>query len=378
MVDEAWKLVYNQMRQRRCSSSTISAGAHSTPSPPRSSNPLEDMRHILAPEPDYGEDVLQLEVSMDTIWDFMEQIATDGPDDFLKTNHLKLVIDSTDFGDWEDDSWCLFLATFAPLCKNVIHLSIYIKGTNLFTRHNYVKPEITIQEEVPLPVKGKGKGIDADLGPYNSAPVLNGISEGVAKKPKFTRSSMNSLANADFMPPPLPTPAAETSGKDPSYTTKKVPSHKINMHIYEKAIVPAIIDMFATREQPLHFITIQGPMQLSLRRHIISALNPSYLSSALLATEAGHNPLDSAAVRPVETWEASDPDISLVGKGTQDPNDFGQWGKQGMGEVNMHGLGEWIVPSGKGARGVWGWRVGGVGVRVWKGPSTSWAGREGI
>lgn len=63
------------------------------------------MRHILAPEPNNGAEVAQLEMSMDQIWDFMDQINADGPDEFLKTSHLKIVIDSSDFGDWEDDSW---------------------------------------------------------------------------------------------------------------------------------------------------------------------------------------------------------------------------------------------------------------------------------
>lgn len=63
------------------------------------------MRHILAPEPSYGGDIAQLEMSVDEIWDFMNQVNTEGPDEFLKTNHLKIIIDSSDFGDWEDDTW---------------------------------------------------------------------------------------------------------------------------------------------------------------------------------------------------------------------------------------------------------------------------------
>ena len=42
----------------------------------------------------------------------------------------------------------MFLANFEPFSHNVTHLSIYIEGPNVFTRNNYVKPEITIQEEV--------------------------------------------------------------------------------------------------------------------------------------------------------------------------------------------------------------------------------------
>lgn len=104
-MDTSWKIVYKQRRERRASSSTISARTGSTPSPSRSLRLLDDMRHILAPEPDYGGNIAQLEMSMDEIWEFMNQINDEGPDEFFKTNHLKIVIDSTDFGDWEDDSW---------------------------------------------------------------------------------------------------------------------------------------------------------------------------------------------------------------------------------------------------------------------------------
>jgi hypothetical protein len=276
---------------------------------------------------------------------------------------------------------CMFLANFEEYSRNVTHLSIYIEGANVFTRNNYVRPEITIQEEV-LPVQGKGKGLDHELGLHYTAPIPNDEHEDYpSKKPKFTRSSMNSTANADFMLASLNTPAATpANNKGSTYITKKVPSHLINLHIYEKAIIPALINVFKGRNPPLPFITIQGPMELSLRRHIIGSLNPSYLSNNILHTEAGHAPNDAPAITQVQTWEASRPEMALLRRGVQDPDDFGQWEKQktGMQSVNMHGLGEWIVPSGKGARGVWGWRAQGPGVKVWSGPSVSWAGREGV
>lgn len=272
---------------------------------------------------------------------------------------------------------CLFLATFKPLSQKVAHLSIHIKGNILFTRHNYVKPEIHINEEV-LAVKGKGKGLEHDLGPYNAAPVSNDNKADPLKKPKFTRSSMNSTANADWLPSSLNTPAAETAKKGSSYITKKVPSHLINLHIYEKAIIPALIDLFKDRPSPLAFITIQGPMELSLRRHIISSINPSFMSSMILLNEAGYSINDEPQVSQVQAWEASGPELVFLKKGIQDPDDFGQWNKKSMEDVNMHALGEWIVPSGKGARGVWGWRVGGPRVKVWRGPVGGWNGRDGI
>lgn len=234
-----------------------------------------------------------------------------------------------------------------------------------------------IQEEV-LAVKGKGKGVDRDLGPYNAAPVSTNNQAGSSNKPKFTRSSMNSTANADWMPSSLKTPATDSSNKGPSYVTKKVPSHFINLHIYEKAIVPALINIFRDRTSPLDFITIQGPMELSLRRHIISSINPAFMSSMILHTEAGYSIHDNAQISQVQAWEASGPELVFLKKGIQDPDDFGQWNKESMADVNMHALGEWIVPSGKGARGVWGWRVGGPRVKVWKGPSVGWYGRDGI
>lgn len=273
---------------------------------------------------------------------------------------------------------CLFLATFKPLSQKVTHLSIHIKGNFVFTRYNYVKPEMSVQEEV-LAVKGKGKGLDLDLGPYNAAPVSNNENKaGPSQKPKFTRSSMNSTANADWMPASLNTPAADPTNKGPSYINKKVPSRYINLHIYEKAIVPALIDCFKVRTSPLAFITIQGPMELSLRRHIISSLSPSFMSSLILLAEAGYSLNDSAQTTQVQAWEASTPELVFLKKGIQDPDDFGQWEKEGMENVNMHSLGEWVVPSGKGAREVWGWRVGGPGVKVWRGPSGGWHGRDGI
>lgn len=104
-MDTSWKIVYKQRRERRASSSTVSANTGSTPSPRPSSRPLDDMRHILAPKPAHGAEIAQLEMSMDQIWDFMNQINDDGSYEFLNTSHLKIIIDSSDFGDWEDDSW---------------------------------------------------------------------------------------------------------------------------------------------------------------------------------------------------------------------------------------------------------------------------------
>lgn len=189
---------------------------------------------------------------------------------------------------------------------------------------------------------------------------------------------MNSTANADWIPPSHDTLAADSSNKGPSYVTKKVPSHLINLQIYEKAIVPALIDLFKDRTSPLGFITIQGPMELSLRRHIISSINPAYMSFTILRAEAGYSIHDNVQVSQVQAWEASGPELVFLKKGVQDPGDLGQWNKESVKDVNMHALGEWLVPSGKGARGVWGWRVGGPRVKVWKGPSVGWYGRDGI
>ena len=270
----------------------------------------------------------------------------------------------------------MFLADFERYSHNVDHLSIHLEGSYVFTRNNYVKPEITVQEEV-LPVQGRGKGLDHELGFHYPAPVPDDkVEEHLAKKPKFTRSTMNSSANADFMPASLNTPPAGPKGS--YYRTKKHPSHLINLHIYEKAFIPTLINVFKDRTLPLPYITIQGPMELSLRRHIISSINPHYLSNHVLRAESGNSPADAAAVAEVQAWEASHPEMVLLRRGIQDPDDFSQWERQKDGEAHMHNLGEWIVPSGKGGRGVWGWRTQGPGVKVWRGPSESWDGREGV
>ena len=48
------------------------------------------MRQILAPEPDYGAETAQLEMSMDGIWDFMNQVSTRSTISSLATEITKL------------------------------------------------------------------------------------------------------------------------------------------------------------------------------------------------------------------------------------------------------------------------------------------------
>jgi hypothetical protein len=95
-MDTSWKVVYNYTRERRCSSSTLSAGTGSTPPYNRfqHSNTMED---IQAP-------VFEVQTE-DDLWEFMNLAQTSNADKFRHTTHLKIVLNSSDFGDWEDDMW---------------------------------------------------------------------------------------------------------------------------------------------------------------------------------------------------------------------------------------------------------------------------------
>lgn len=53
-----------------------------------------------------GETVRQLEIQCeDQMWDVMNAIQADRADKFHEFTHLKIVINSTNFGDWDDDLW---------------------------------------------------------------------------------------------------------------------------------------------------------------------------------------------------------------------------------------------------------------------------------
>lgn len=99
-----WKVVYAHQRERRCSSSTLSSGAGSTPPHDR----LQQFRAMKdeTPESDDRETVQQLEIQCeDQMWEVMNMIQAGRAVKFHECTHLKIVINSTNFGDWEDDLW---------------------------------------------------------------------------------------------------------------------------------------------------------------------------------------------------------------------------------------------------------------------------------
>lgn len=104
-MDTQWKVVFNYQRERRCSSSTLSSGAGSTPPHDRLQQ-FRAMKDDQTPEPGNGETVQQLEIqSEDQMWEFMNMVQAGEADKFHECTHLKIVINSTNFGDWEDDLW---------------------------------------------------------------------------------------------------------------------------------------------------------------------------------------------------------------------------------------------------------------------------------
>jgi hypothetical protein len=102
------------------------------------------------------------------------------------------------------------------------------------------------------------------------------------------------------------------------------------------------LNVFKGCSPSLCFITIQRPMELSLHRHMISSPNPAYISNTILHTEADYSSRVTTAIAEVQAWEASHPEMALLRRGIQHPDDFGQWEKQktGMQSVDMHGLAE--------------------------------------
>ena len=104
-MDTQWKVVYDYMRERRCSSSTLSSGSGSTPPHDR----LQQFHAMKDDQPPELEDtvaVMQFEIQTeDDMWDFMNLAQAGQADKYHETTHLKIVVNSTNFGDWEDDIW---------------------------------------------------------------------------------------------------------------------------------------------------------------------------------------------------------------------------------------------------------------------------------
>lgn len=288
----------------------------------------------------------------------MTQIESGGADEFARTTHLELVIDSSDFGDWEDDVWCMFFRTFAPLSANLNHLTIIIRGNVLFTRNNYIKPQVFYSEEVVPARKEEDKGTPIkEESPESNDESANEPAAPLSKKQqkklkkaahgKATRSSGAAIKKEE-------TTSAAKSPTSPKFKTVQRSPYAIELHIHEKLLVAQLL----TLHKPIPRINIRGPMELSLRRYLISSLNTDWNSNPQLITEAGFGARDSARVAEVEAWEQSVPEMKCIedGKGGEEFAAF------------KGGMGRWVVPTGKGGRMLMGYRTNSIGTMWWKGP----------
>jgi hypothetical protein len=262
---------------------------------------------------------------------------------------------------------CQFFIVFGNIPHNLNQVTIIIRGTHLFTRNNYIKPAIFYSEVVTPGTKEKKEeekveNKDDPETEEEVAPSSNKSKKSKkSKKKKQTRSAAGPSTST-------PAPAPVVDKTHDRLVMRRLPANKVDLYIYEKAMIKLMITTLSANGRQIPTITIRGPMELALRRDIIIGLNHNFFSDPILRAEAGFAPEDRARVAPAEAWERSHPEMRCIGEYKQNPDDFGLWNKTTLEEVNKHGLTEWVVPTGKGGRTVMGFRVSSS--KVWKGPST--------
>lgn len=274
---------------------------------------------------------------------FCASIIHGGSEVASKIKHLKITIDSSGWTDVEDDTWCMALGAFAPHSKNLEHLHITIKGSVLFTQFNYIRPALHTMVAF---------GYDPDERSSDSEASDAASSSEV--KPPYKR------------PPKLQEiPSPTSKFKTLKYTKRAVPYEKVGLHMAEKAIVSALLSL----RKPIPCITIQGPMELGLRRCLIATLNPEWTTSAHCYAQAGYAPADSKVVEETERREelilSTGSDMVKIGLNAgsgHDGEDFGT--AKGRSRYSHAGM---VVPTSKAGRQAYGWKA--TSVRAWKGPT---------
>lgn len=172
--------------------------------------------------------------------------STEG--DFRKTTHLELTLDSTNWDDWADDSWCIFLSNFAPLSDNLKKLTINVKGNVLFTRYNYFKAQI-FTNETALVTDGSD----------DKQKVFN-----YQKRSRAETANSKDGANHISLSTHIPIPTQD------KLKARAIPSSQVEMHLSEKLIVKQLLSL----HKPIREIIIRGPIELEFRRYLIEQLNP--------------------------------------------------------------------------------------------------------
>lgn len=192
---------------------------------------------------------------------------------------LRIVIDGSNWTDYQDDIWAMALRAYAPLSNNLVHLQIIVTGSVLFTQFNYIKPVISTMVPFGIPVG------DSDS--------ESSTSDSPGSAQSGTPSGRNKKTQA------MPSP---TTFRNPitRYNKRVVPQEKLAFHLTgQKAIITALLGL----AKPIPVITIEGPMEMAVRRNLIMALNPRWESSEHCQEQMGYDPNDCDAVEEAEKHE---------------------------------------------------------------------------
>lgn len=305
---------------------------------------------------------------------------------------LTLTFSTSSWTDHEDDIWSIALLAYRPYSTRLRHLKLHIQGPVLFTEHNYLKPALHTSVP-PAPAskpatpsrKRKRKLADAcalgsddddddDDGPPPHPPDEQGVggAKGRRMKPRGVERgdglTVQLAANSDVRP-------------DANYRYKKLPIDGGALpQVYPKAVVFALEAL-----APVRWVSIAGPMEVELRRKLVTRLVPDWESQnggwnrmQLGLVESLSAEVYEADVREREgrsTGEGLRPLSGFSGPGgvsqaseRQDEEDFG--GRKGKGYGMVQGMQfgmprGWVVPTGKAGRVMMGWdaRKAWMGVR---------------
>lgn len=215
---------------------------------------------------------------------FFMMIATGGEERIAKITDLKLIIDGSNWSEWEDDVWAVALRAYAPLSEKLEHLQIEIKGKVLFTRLNYSKP--IMYRSLPYGYPKGDSDSDSDSEAGTPSPE-------VKTSPSKEKKTSSETKPRPKKPKNMVELASPTRSSVKAYRQRVIPQDTIAFHVADKAFIPFLLSL----HKPIIRITIQGPMSMDLRRYLIERLNPNWKNSPHLNLQAGYGTTDSDDVK---------------------------------------------------------------------------------
>lgn len=295
---------------------------------------------------------------------FFVLVTSGGLERMSKVTNLEIVIDGSTWSDSEDDAWAIALQAFAPISKNLEHLHITIRGPVLFTRFNYIKP-------VLYDLVAFGCLEDSDSSDYTSTELADSSpAANSATKPANHKKAKR--------PEELSPDSTVTAVK---YKKRIISPDRVNLHITgEKEIIRTLLNL----HKPIPRITIQGYMELGLRRHLIRSLNPDWASSLHCTLQAG---CGNRVPKAVEEAAKREEICLTTGASMVKIHTMGQEGEMEGAAQHFFGLGMgrgrgdtggrgWPVCTGGAGRQVYGWKASTV--HAWRGPPSVAVQRENL